>query len=47
MELGFTEVLSGSSVRSSYEAEQIVMDRPGNLPEHLAHLEAGSELSLI
>lgn len=47
MALGFMEVVSGPLVRSSYKAEQIVMDRPGNLPEHLAHLDAGSELSLI
>ncbi|WP_412029874.1 lipoyl synthase [Deinococcus yunweiensis] len=47
MALGFMEVVSGPLVRSSYKAEQIVMDKPGNLPEHLAHLDAGSELSLI
>ena len=47
MSLGFLEVVSGPLVRSSYKAEQIVMDRPGTLPEHLAHLGEGSELSLI
>lgn len=47
MSLGFLEVVSGPLVRSSYKAEQIVMDRPGTLPEHLAHLGEGSELSLL
>ncbi|UQN05223.1 lipoyl synthase [Deinococcus sp. QL22] len=47
MKLGFLEIVSGPLVRSSYKAEQIVMDRPGNLPEHLAHLEGGEQLSLI
>jgi len=47
MQLGFLEVVSGPLVRSSYKAEQIVMDRPGNLPEHLSHLDGGSELTLI
>ncbi|MFB9993608.1 lipoyl synthase [Deinococcus oregonensis] len=47
MKLGFLEIVSGPLVRSSYKAEQIVMDKPGNLPDHLAHLEGGEQLSLI
>lgn len=47
LELGFLEVVSGPLVRSSYKAEQIVMDSPRGLPKHLEHLEEGSELSLI
>ncbi|SMB94962.1 lipoyl synthase [Deinococcus hopiensis] len=47
MALGFLEVVAGPLVRSSYKAEQIVMDKPGNLPDHLAHLEGGEQLSLI
>lgn len=46
MQLGFMEVVAGPLVRSSYKAEQIVMDKPGGLPEHLAHIE-GNELKLI
>lgn len=47
MQLGFLEVVAGPLVRSSYKAEQIVMDKPGGLPEHLAHLDGGNELTLI
>lgn len=47
MALGFMEIVAGPLVRSSYKAEQIVMDKPGSLPEHLAHLQDGDELSLI
>jgi len=47
LSLGFLEVVSGPLVRSSYKAEQIVMDKPGSLPEHLAHLDEGAQLSLI
>jgi lipoic acid synthetase len=47
MQLGFMEVVAGPLVRSSYKAEQIVMDKPGNLPQHLAHLNQDSELKLI
>ncbi|RJF72979.1 lipoyl synthase [Deinococcus cavernae] len=47
MQLGFMEVVAGPLVRSSYKAEQIVMDKPGGLPEHLRHLQESSELKLI
>lgn len=47
LRLGFMEVVAGPLVRSSYKAEQIVMERPGGLPEHLAHLDGGNELKLI
>ena len=47
LSLGFMEVVAGPLVRSSYKAEQIVMDKPGGLPEHLAHIQEGSELKLI
>lgn len=46
MPLGFLEIVSGPLVRSSYKAEQIHMDKPGALPEHLEHLE-GEELTII
>ncbi|WP_135228183.1 lipoyl synthase [Deinococcus fonticola] len=47
LSLGFMEVVAGPLVRSSYKAEQIVMDKPGGLPEHLKHIQEGSELKLI
>ena len=47
MQMGFMEVVAGPLVRSSYKAEQIVMDKPGGLPEHLAHIQEGSELKLV
>lgn len=47
MSLDFLEIVSGPLVRSSYKAEQIVMDKPGSLPEHLGHLQSGDELGLI
>ena len=46
LDMGFVEVVSGPLVRSSYKAEQLFMDRPGDFPEHLAHLEGGDTLSL-
>ena len=47
LSLGFMEVVAGPLVRSSYKAEQIVMDKPGGLPEHLKHIQEGSELKLV
>ena len=47
MSLGFLEVVSGPLVRSSYRAEQIVMDHPRGVPEHLGHLDGGDQLNLI
>ncbi|AFZ66229.1 lipoyl synthase [Deinococcus peraridilitoris] len=47
LQMGFVEVVSGPLVRSSYKAEQLFMDKPGSFPEHLAHLEQDSSLSLI
>jgi lipoic acid synthetase len=47
MQLGFLEIVSGPLVRSSYKAEQIVMDHPRGLPEHLGHIADGDQLSLI
>lgn len=48
MELGFLEVVSGPLVRSSYKAEQIVMDQPpGTLPDHLAHIKDNDELTML
>ncbi len=45
--LGFLEVVSGPLVRSSYKAEQIVMDHPRGMPAHLSHLNAEDGLSLL
>jgi lipoic acid synthetase len=47
MAMGFVEVVSGPLVRSSYKAEQLFMDRPGDFPEHLAHLESESALGML
>lgn len=52
MELGFVEVVSGPLVRSSYKAEQLFMPHPsgtgpGDFPEHLAHLQGDSALSML
>jgi lipoyl synthase len=47
LELGFLEVVSGPLVRSSYKAEQILMDHPRGVPTHLEHLSSADELSLI
>ncbi len=44
MQMGFLEVVSGPLVRSSYKAEQIVMDNPRGLPQHLTHLTEGELL---
>ena len=45
--LGFMEVVAGPLVRSSYKAEQIAMDKPTDLPEHLAHLNESDVLGLV
>ncbi len=45
--LGFMEVVSGPLVRSSYKAEQIAMDKPTDLPDHLAHLSENDVLGLV
>ena len=47
LEMGFVEVVSGPLVRSSYKAEQLFTDKPGDFPEHLAHLQEGEKLTLI
>ncbi|PYE55361.1 lipoyl synthase [Deinococcus yavapaiensis] len=47
LEMGFVEVVSGPLVRSSYKAEQLFTDKPGDFPEHLAHLEGDAKLTLI
>lgn len=47
LSLGFLEVVAGPLVRSSYKAEQIAMDKPTDLPEHLAHLQEGDVLGLV
>ncbi len=47
MEMGFVEVVSGPLVRSSYKAEQLFMDKPGDFPEHLAHLGEDNKLSML
>jgi len=47
MEMGFVEVVSGPLVRSSYKAEQVFMDKPGDFPEHLAHLHAEQKLGML
>ncbi|AZI43119.1 lipoyl synthase [Deinococcus psychrotolerans] len=47
LSLGFLEVVSGPLVRSSYKAEQIVMNHPRAMPAHLSHLSAEDGLSLL